>query len=197
MKRSNILAVGVLAATAAIGAVAIPALAHPEKGWGGPAAFGWMDGPGDERAGGERGHGRWERHGGHRRMKHRGHGRMGMRALMKSPVYRSFDTDGDGRVTAAEAEAGIAALHARHDANGDGQIDPDEFSTLFAEVTAEFQKRPFAMLDADGNGEISAEEMSFPAEMAARMQAWRDAGPKHGHRGGHKDGPRQERGAEE
>ncbi|WP_285672910.1 EF-hand domain-containing protein [Paralimibaculum aggregatum] len=191
MKRSNILAIGVLAATAAIGAVAIPAFAHSEKGWGGPAAHGWMDGPrGEDRAEGRRGHG----HGEHRRMKHRGgHGPMGMRALMKSPIYQSFDTDGDGRVTAAEAEAGITALHARHDANGDGQIDPAEFSTLFAEVTAEFQKRPFAMLDADGNGEISAEEMSFPAEMAARMQAWRDAGPKHGPRGG----PRHERGAEE
>lgn len=160
MKRKTILTLGAAALITA-GAFAIPALADGGSGWwghgrGGPH-WGMMD------------HGR---RGDHGRM-----GRMGMRALNDNPVYKSFDTDGNGTVTAAEAEAGVAALHGKYDADGNGTLSATEFEALFAEVSKGFAKRPFAMLDADGNKEVSAEEMKFPLSMMARMKAWQDAAP--------------------
>jgi Ca2+-binding EF-hand superfamily protein len=100
-----------------------------------------------------------------------------MRAMADNPVYKSFDADRDGTVTTGEAEAGITALHAKYDTDGNGRLSADEFKALFAEVTRGFAERPFAMLDADGNKEISAEEMRFPAQMMGRMQSWQGSSP--------------------
>jgi len=103
-------------------------------------------------------------------MQRGGHGPMGMTGMADNPVTQSFDADEDGTVTAAELEAGIAALHTEHDGDGNGALSSDEFAALFAEVTRGMAERPFTMLDADDDGEISAEEMAFPAQMMARMQ---------------------------
>ncbi|MDO8986578.1 hypothetical protein [Cypionkella sp.] len=73
------------------------------------------------------------------------------------------------RVTAAEAEAGVATLLATHDADKKGALSEAEFATLFAEVTRGMAARPFAMLDDDGDKEISAEKITFPVKMMARM----------------------------
>lgn len=40
------------------------------------------------------------------------------------------------------------------------------------EETRGYAERPFTMLDADEDGQLSAEELQFPAKMMARMQAW-------------------------
>jgi hypothetical protein len=144
MKRKTILTLGAAATAAVIGAIAIPAIAG---GWG--PHDGW----------------------GPRQMMQRGgHGPMGMTGMADNPVYQSFDADEDGTVTAAELEAGIAALHTEHDGDGNGALSSDEFAALFAEVTRDMAERPFTMLDANDDGEISAEEMAFPAQMMARMQ---------------------------
>jgi len=103
-------------------------------------------------------------------MQRGGHGPMGMGGMADNPVYQSFDADEDGTVTAAELEAGIAAQHTEHDADGNGALSSDEFAALFAEVTRSMAERPFTMLDVNDDGEISAEEMAFPAQMMARMQ---------------------------
>jgi hypothetical protein len=157
MKRKTILTLSALAAAAVIGAVTIPALAGGFGHWGTAADFGLMDG--------HRGSGMPMRHGGHRP--------GGMGAMTEHPIYQSFDADGDGTVTAAEAEAGLAALHAEYDADGDGSLSPEEFEALFAEVTRSFAGRPFAMLDADGDGQIGADEMAFPAQMMERKRMMR------------------------
>jgi hypothetical protein len=151
MKRKTLLTLSALAAVVAVGAVTIPALGG-SRHWGPASAFGMMEG--------ERGSGM--------RMRHGGHGPGGMGAMTDNPIYQSFDADGDGTVTAAEAEAGLAALHAEYDADGDGSLSPEEFEALFAEVTRGFAGHPFAMLDADGDGQISADEMAFPAQMMER-----------------------------
>ena len=96
-------------------------------------------------------------------------GPMGMGDLADNPVVRSFDLDTDGKVTAAEAEAGLAALLAAHDADKDASLTEAEFGALFAEVAASMAARPFAMLDDDGDKAISAEEMTRPVRMMARM----------------------------
>jgi hypothetical protein len=41
---------------------------------------------------------------------------------------------------------------------------------LFAEATRGFAERPFTVLDADRDGEISAEEVAFPVKMMTRME---------------------------
>ncbi|MDI4663514.1 EF-hand domain-containing protein [Xanthobacter autotrophicus] len=63
-------------------------------------------------------------------------------------------------------------MWASHDGDGNGTLSREEFSKLFAEVTKTIADRPFTMLDANGDGQLSAEEMRFPAQMMARMQAW-------------------------
>mgnify|MGYP001187722129 FL=1 len=165
MKRKTILTLGAAATAVVIGAIAIPAIAGgwgPHDGWG-PRQMMQMthgDQAGFMQAG--RGPGMMMQRG--------GHGPMGMGGLADNPVYQSFDSDEDGTVTATELEAGIAALHTEHDADGNGALSSDEFAALFAEVTRGMAARPFTMLDANDDGEISAEEMAFPAQMMARMQ---------------------------
>ncbi len=162
MKRKTILT---LATAAVIGAVAIPAIAADwgsHDGWGPKQMMRMMH---SDQAGDMQGH-RGEGMG----MRRGGHGPMGMRAMTDNPVYQSFDADEDGTVTAAEVEAGVAALHDEHDADGNGALSPDEFATLFAEVTRSMSTRPFTMLDVNEDGQISPEEMTFPAQMMARMQ---------------------------
>jgi len=162
MKRKTILTLGAAATAAVIGAIAIPAIAGgwgPHDGWGPRQMMQMMH---DDQAGfiqDVRGPGMMMQRG--------GRGPMGM---ADNPVYQSFDSDEDGTVTAAELEAGIAALHTEHDADGNGALSSDEFAALFAEVTRSMAERPFTMLDTNDDGEISAEEMAFPAQMMARMQ---------------------------
>lgn len=166
MKRKTILTLGAAATVAVLGALAIPAVAG---GWG--PHGGWGPGPMMRMMHGPQG-GFMQDHRGPGIMRPGGFGRMGMGGMADNPVYRSFDADENGTVTAAELEAGLAALHSEHDADGNGALTAEEFRALFADVTRGFAERPFAMLDADADGQISAEEMAFPAQMMARMQAW-------------------------
>lgn len=161
MKRSTILTLGAAAVAVVAAVIAVPAIAGGPGSWGCHAMRMGGEGPGMA-------------------MRRGGHGAMGLRAMSENPVYKAFDTDGNGTVTAAEAEAGVAALHGRHDADGDGRLSAAEFETVLAEVSKGFAARPFAMLDADGDKAISAEEMAFPVTMMARMRAWRDAAPETG-----------------
>ncbi len=85
-------------------------------------------------------------------------------------MFKRMDTDGDGRLTAAEAAAGMpgpgtaapAEMRAMHqammdgkfrgqDADGDGAISAEEFTTMPA--------LRFAMMDANKDGAITADEM--------------------------------------
>lgn len=169
MKRKTILALGLVAATAIGGAIAIPAVA---SGWNGancghgPAAM-QQHGPAAMQQGNFPGMmmQRMQSHFG-------GHGFVRAAGPMNSPIYQSFDADKDGTVSADELKTGIAELHAKYDADGNGSLSASEFGALHAEATRGFADRPFKMLDADGNGEISAEEMNFPAQMMARFAPW-------------------------
>lgn len=154
MKRKTILALGLVAATIAGAAFAIPAVAG---GWGGgPCGPGFGGGPG-------------------MKMGHMaGYGPMGP---MNSPIFRSFDADKDGKVSADEARTGLTALHGKYDSDGDGALAANEFTALFAEVTRGFSERPFKMLDENGDGKLSAEEMTFPARMMARFAPLQNPAP--------------------
>jgi hypothetical protein len=159
MNRKTILSLSAVAAAAVIGAVAIPAIAAGPDGWG-PSRMMQMMHRGEMQEHGQTG----------MMMQRGGHGAMDMGALTENPVYQSFDADTDGAVSTAELEAGLAGLLVQHDADGNGALSSDEFATLFAQVTRGMAERPFTMLDADESGEISADEMAFPAQMMARMR---------------------------
>ncbi len=169
MKRKTMLTLSAAATIAIIGTIAAPAIA---ESWGPAQMMQRMHGSEGGFMQGNRGAGPM--------MMQDEHGPMGMGDLADNPVYTSFDSDGNGTVTTAELEAGLAALHAEHDADDNGALSSDEFSALFADVTGSMAGRPFAMLDADGDGQISAEEMAFPAQMMARMPAWHGSAPDAG-----------------
>jgi hypothetical protein len=96
--------------------------------------------------------------------------------------YGGIDTNGDGAITRAEAEAARAGLFARLDADRDGHLDETERTTsqgarLSTDADAdgdnrlsreEFMSQPYRVfdrLDADSNGVLS------PAEIdAGRLQ---------------------------
>lgn len=169
MKRKTILTLSAAAAATVLGAIAIPAIAgargpHDDRDM--QHAMRMMH---DGEAGvmrDSRGQGHWMRG---------GRGAMRMGGMTESSLYQSFDSDEDGTVTSAEMQAGIAALHAAHDADGNGALTPAEFASMFAEVAKGFSERPFTMLDLDEDGEISAEEMTFRALMQTRRQRMQEA----------------------
>jgi hypothetical protein len=152
MKRGTILTLGAVAAAVAIAAVAIPAIAGggpfgncgPHGGWG--PMGGW--GPG-------------------MRFMQGGGGFAG------NPMIKALDANGDGVVTPEEAKAGVAALLKKHDADGNGSLSKKEFGELVADMARGFAERPFTMLDADNDGQVSLAEINAPAQMMARMHAWR------------------------
>lgn len=83
------------------------------------------------------------------------------------------DTNGDGVVTKAEAQAGAAAMFAKMDANNDGKLDETDRAARMQERKTQM----FAMLDKDNDGSISRDEFMSHEHHG-----------KHGMRGGHGDG---------
>lgn len=96
------------------------------------------------------------------------------------------DADGDGNLTRAEAMAAAAARFARMDANSDGRIDAAD-----REAGRERRRDSmFARMDADGNGAISRAEFDAAGDaMDERREARQEA---RAHRGrDHRRGPGQ------
>lgn len=75
-----------------------------------------------------------------------------------------LDTDADGKVTKAEVEAFRADRLARYDADKDGSLSQVEMAGLFMEITKPMQVRGFQMLDANGDGKVSAAEIANPMD---------------------------------
>ncbi|KAK7103641.1 calmodulin-like [Littorina saxatilis] len=89
-------------------------------------------------------------------------------------VFKVFDKDGSGSISAEELEAVLKAqgvqlsadqakdLIKKYDKNGDGDVDFDEFTQLITESEVARAAR-FAMvfktLDTDGDGNVSAAEL--------------------------------------
>ncbi len=79
-------------------------------------------------------------------------------------LIKSFDTDGDGTVSAQEMQAGLAAKLAEYDANGDATLSIDEFETLHSALIREKMVDRFQALDADGDGQVTEQELTAAAE---------------------------------
>jgi EF-hand domain pair/EF hand len=92
---------------------------------------------------------------------------------MPSHGPMQMDTDGNGKITKAEAMAGADAHFAKMDADGNGQIDAADMS---ARVKAHFTE-----MDTDKNGSIN--EAEFMAAHAGMMGGQGE--DKDGHEGRH------------
>ncbi|MEL6235743.1 MAG: EF-hand domain-containing protein [Pseudomonadota bacterium] len=100
--------------------------------------------------------------------------RSDMPGLFGPDVFAQIDRDGDGVVTTEEADAFRAEQFAQADANTDGQVTRDELAAFHrARIEARLLERARRMaemasarmmtrLDTDGDGQISAEEMTSP-----------------------------------
>ncbi|MBF9019787.1 calcium-binding protein [Rhodobacterales bacterium HKCCA1288] len=103
-----------------------------------------------------------------------GQGMMGGGASLMGMGLERFDADGDGSVTPEEAHAGLQALLAEYDADGNEALSLAEFETLHSALIREAMVDRFQFLDDDGDGAVSVAEIVKPADMMERMQTMRD-----------------------
>jgi Ca2+-binding EF-hand superfamily protein len=99
-------------------------------------------------------------------------GNGGMSGMM-GPMMANFDADGDGKVTSEEAHGQLQAMHSSFDANGDSTLSIDEFEMLHSSMIREAMVDRFQHLDADGDGKVTAGEMTAPADKMERMTMMR------------------------
>lgn len=187
MKRSAKMALA-LGAALAVGAAALPAFSQDwgmgRGGYGPGGGHEMMQGGGEHhRRGPEGGHGPRGAgpEGGF------GHGREAglMRALAKDA-----DSDGDGIVSPEELRAALERKLAEYDANGDGTLSLEEFEALHSALIRPQMVDRFQVLDEDGDGKVTAEEIAAPADHMERMMKRHERfgrGPEGG------PGPRGER----
>jgi len=101
-------------------------------------------------------------------------GMPGMSGPIGSMMSR-FDADGDGNVTSEEAHGKLQAMHTSFDTNGDGTLSIDEFEMLHSSMIRDAMVDRFQHLDADGDGKVTAGEMTAPADKMERMTMMRGA----------------------
>lgn len=96
---------------------------------------------------------------------HGGHG--GPRGEM---LFRTFDTDKDGAVTAAEIDAETERRLNGNDADGDGALSLKEFEGVWMEMLRNRMVDAFQRFDEDGDGVITKAEVDQKTSwMMSRM----------------------------
>ena len=85
----------------------------------------------------------------------------------QSYAMATFDTNNDGTLSPEEMTAGIQAELATYDTDANGTLSLEEFAVMHAAHTRPMTVRAFQMHDADGDAQVTQEEM---AAVAAMMQ---------------------------
>ncbi len=80
-----------------------------------------------------------------------------------------LDANGDGTLTSEEARAGLQALLEKYDTNADGSLSLSEFEGLHSATIREQMVDGFQMLDNDGDGQVTADEITAPADRMETM----------------------------
>ena len=83
------------------------------------------------------------------------HGRGGHMSAMVGMI----DTDADGKITRAEADAFRDAHLKQFDANADGVLNGDEYIAMLEDFRRQMMLTRFKKADADGDGALSKDEL--------------------------------------
>lgn len=159
MKKSTKLAVAFVT-LAGIGAVALSAQA--DNGF-----HKRQEAQGDGQGMGSHGGGQGGHHGMQQGMRHGGggHGSGHMMGMMET-----FDTNGDGKLSQEEIDQTRSERFGGFDTDGDQALTLAEYEKLWLDAKRERMVDRFQHLDADGNGQVTAEEFKAPyAKMVRRM----------------------------
>lgn len=105
-----------------------------------------------------------------------GHNGGPRRAMRIHNVFDAVDADKDGTVTAEELTKYRTDKVAAADANGDGNLQIEEFQTIWLEVMRPRMVDHFQFLDDDGDGQISEAEIVTPLAMVTRRMDRNDDG---------------------
>lgn len=186
MKRTAFAAVAI----AALGAVSLPVLADDSHGHGKERGGTGADvaRPGSGGMMGQDMMGAGMKHGGMgnmmqmMQMMHGHHSGMMGAGMMGGAdhMLRLFDADDDGDISPDEFRTGMTAELATYDADGNGSLSLAEFETMHAAHVRETTVDRFQAFDADGDGQVTADEIAAPADRMERMRRTRphsDGGP--------------------
>lgn len=94
----------------------------------------------------------------HRWGKHGGFG--GHRGQVMQQMFDQMDSNGDGAITEAEAKDKIESTLANNDGNANGSLNLAEFEAVWMEHTRFKMVDVFQRLDENGDGEITAAELT-------------------------------------
>jgi hypothetical protein len=87
-------------------------------------------------------------------------------------MLEQFDADGDGKVTQAEVDAVRAERFAAFDQDGDGRLSLEEYQALWLDAMRRRMVDQFQALDDDGDAAVTVEEFVAPfARVITRLDA--------------------------
>ena len=89
-----------------------------------------------------------------------GRGMMGGKMGGIDKTIQAFDTNADGTLSAYEMKAGIAGQITTYDTDNNGALSLAESQAFFAAHARPMTVRAFQMHDADGEGQVTAQEMA-------------------------------------
>ena len=98
-------------------------------------------------------------------------GKHGMGGMRGAAMFERFDANGDDRVTRAEMAAFQDGVLAKHDADGNGAINLEEFQAVWLDHMRPRMVDGFQRLDDDGDGAITKAEIDMKLD---RMMRWMD-----------------------
>lgn len=84
--------------------------------------------------------------------------------MVDSVMMNEFDADGDRLISNEEAYGKLQSMHGQADDDNDGLLTFGEFTPIYAMVMREVIVDQFQVLDADGDGAISGNEMTASAD---------------------------------